>query len=127
LKTSSISQISETSIEIIPRELLLEVEGVKLAKNDVGCTSLRLERHSRKPGNVYELLEGGVCDIAAAEVNVDGVYAVCVNDAELLVSWPCKWAGLTVRVPQLHSKTELSECGFVKVASRPNLWALHRR
>jgi hypothetical protein len=124
LKTSSIGQISETSIEVIPRELPLEVEGIKLAKNNVGCTSLRLERRSRKPGNVYELLEGGVCDVAAAEVDIDGVYAVCVNDAELLVSWPCKWAGLTARVPQLHSKTKLSERGFVKAASRPNLWAL---
>jgi hypothetical protein len=99
-----------------------EVEDVELAKNNVRSTCLRLKGHSRKPGNIDELLEGGVSDVAAAEVDVDRVYAICVNNVELLVPQPCKGAGLTTRVSQLKLKTKLSQGCFVESATRPNLW-----
>lgn len=80
---------------------------MKLGKNNIRSTCLRLKGCGWKPGNINELLEGGICSVAATEVNIDRVYAVCVNDKEILVSWLCKGAGLAMRVSQLTSKTKL--------------------
>jgi hypothetical protein len=98
VKAGPICQIDKTSVEVVPGELSLEVEHVKLAKNNMRSACLRLEGCGRKPGNIDELLEGGVCSVAAAEVDINGVYAVFVNNMEIPVPRPCKGAGLTSRM-----------------------------